>query len=75
MLEGVMRKEMAIYVAADDSVDARKRNEVGIRADRIERVELDATQLRQQLAHTRGTAKRRSSKPMVRNKKPRGLGA
>ena len=44
MLERVPRKEMTPHVAARDAFDARHDHEIGIRADDVERIELNAAQ-------------------------------
>src|SRR5262249_61707043 len=44
VLEGVARKEAAPDVAAADAVRARHDHQVGVRADGVERIELDAAQ-------------------------------
>jgi hypothetical protein len=56
MLEGMPRKEMAPDVAAPHVVDARHHDEVGVRADDVERIELDATQALEHGPHTARTA-------------------
>ena len=51
MLERVAGQEVPVDVAARDAVHARERDEVGVGAERIERVELDAAQPREERAH------------------------
>jgi hypothetical protein len=50
MLEGVAGIDRPENVAADEAVDAGKRDEIDVRPDGIERIELDAAQRPQQLA-------------------------
>jgi len=50
MFERVFRKEMTPDIATLDVVRARHDDEVGIRADHIERIELDAAQTLEHVA-------------------------
>jgi len=52
----VAREEMAPDVAATDVVGARHHHQVGIRPDRVERIELDAAQALQNISRPRRAA-------------------
>jgi hypothetical protein len=55
VLEGMPRIEMAVEVAPAQLVDSSERHEVRVRAPRIQRVELNATQVGQQRTGTFST--------------------
>jgi hypothetical protein len=75
VLEGAPRKEMAPDVAALDAVDAGQDDEIGVRAEDVERIELDAAQPFERRTHAARATTQRTVEGMVRDERTSCLGA
>ena len=75
VLEGMAGEEVPVHVALRDAVHARERHEVGVGAERIERVELDAAEPREERADPRGARRKlRRGEGVVADQEGAGLG-